>query len=111
MNLTRARAVRLPGPARPRPCAGARVRSRRIPRTAAPLLRVELAVYVRDPGIFPFTVTGVTSMGAMMSWFLSVLAVLGLVIVAHHLGVDLTAAIGSTLRETAHWLSQPILPT
>ena len=50
-------------------------------------------------------------MGAMMSWFLSVLAVLGLVIVAHHLGVDLTAAIGSTLRETAHWLSQPILPT
>jgi hypothetical protein len=48
-------------------------------------------------------------MTAIMSWFLSVLAVLGLVLALNHLGVDATAAIGSALHSTEHFLGQPLL--
>ncbi len=47
-------------------------------------------------------------MGAWMSWFVSVLGVLGLVLALHHLGVDLTATLGTTLRSTEHLLGQPL---
>ena len=47
-------------------------------------------------------------MSAAMSWFVSVLAVLGLVLALHHLGVDLTATVGMTLRSTEHLLGQPL---
>jgi hypothetical protein len=46
---------------------------------------------------------------AMMSWFLSVLAVLGLVLVLNHLGVDVTAAIGSAVHGAEHFLGRPLI--
>jgi hypothetical protein len=49
------------------------------------------------------------TMTAMMSWFLTVLGVLGLVIVLHHLGVDLTAAIGSALHGAEQLLGRPLV--
>jgi hypothetical protein len=48
-------------------------------------------------------------MTAMMGWFLTVLGVLGLVIVLHHLGVDMTAAIGSVLHGAEHFLGRPLV--
>ena len=48
-------------------------------------------------------------MSAAMSWFVSVMAMLGLVLALHHLGVDLTAAVASALRGTEHFLNQPLL--
>jgi hypothetical protein len=48
-------------------------------------------------------------MTAMTSWALSILGLLLLVLFLHHLGVDVTATIGSTLRNTAHILSQPLM--
>ncbi len=48
-------------------------------------------------------------MSAMMSWFVSVLAVLGLVLALHHLGIDLSATLGTALRSTEHLLGQPLL--
>ena len=47
-------------------------------------------------------------MSAVMSWFVSVIAVLGLVIMLHHLGINLTADVGPTLRSTVHLLAQPL---
>ena len=47
-------------------------------------------------------------MGAMMSWFVSVLAVLGLVLALHHLGIDVSATLGTALRSTVHVLGQPL---
>ena len=49
-------------------------------------------------------------MSATMSWFVSVLAVLGLVLALHHLGVDVGASVGAVLRDTEHLLGQPLLP-
>jgi hypothetical protein len=48
-------------------------------------------------------------MTALMSWFLSVLALLGLVLTLSHLGVDVTSAIGSALHSTEHFLARPLL--
>ena len=48
-------------------------------------------------------------MRAMESWFVSVLMILGLVLALHHLGVDVTASVGSTLRNLEHFLNQPLL--
>lgn len=48
-------------------------------------------------------------MTAMMSWFLSVLAVLVLVLMLHHLGVDVMSAIGSALHGTLRFLGQPLI--
>jgi len=43
------------------------------------------------------------------SWALSLLGVLGLVLALHHLGLDVTASLGSMLRGTEHFLAQPLL--
>jgi hypothetical protein len=48
-------------------------------------------------------------MTAMKSWFLTVVAVLGLVLVLHHLGVDVTGAIGSTVRSAEQILGRPLV--
>ena len=48
-------------------------------------------------------------MTAMMSWFLSVLAVLGLVLALNHLGVDVMSTIGSLARGMEHFLGQPLV--
>ena len=48
-------------------------------------------------------------MSAMMAWFVSVIAVLGLVLACHGLGVNISATLGATLRNTEHWLGQPLL--
>jgi len=48
-------------------------------------------------------------MSAAMSWFVSVMAVLGLVLAMQHLGVDLSASVVSVLRGTEHFLNQPLL--
>jgi hypothetical protein len=48
-------------------------------------------------------------MSAAMSWFVSVVLVLGLVLAMHHLGVDVTSALSSALRGTEHLLNQPLL--
>ncbi len=47
-------------------------------------------------------------MTAMMSWFLTVIAAMALVIALHHLGVDVMATVGSALRGTEHFLAQPL---
>ncbi len=47
-------------------------------------------------------------MTAMMSWFLSVLAVLVLVLALNHLGVNAMADIGSMLHGTIHFLGRPL---
>ncbi|HXW67434.1 MAG TPA: hypothetical protein VEL82_06125 [Thermoplasmata archaeon] len=47
-------------------------------------------------------------MTAMMSWFLTVLGVLALVVVLNHLGVDVSAAIGSLVRSGEHLLGHPL---
>ena len=48
-------------------------------------------------------------MTAMMSWFLSVLALLGLVLALNHLGVDVMATVGSVLHSTMHFLGEPLV--
>jgi hypothetical protein len=50
-------------------------------------------------------------MSAAMSWFVSVMAVLGLVLAMHQLGVDVTSSLVSALRGTEHFLNQPLLST
>ncbi len=47
-------------------------------------------------------------MSAALSWFVSVMAVLGLVLAMHHLGVDLASALSSALHGTEHVLNQPL---
>ncbi len=46
-----------------------------------------------------------------MSWFVSVGAVLGLVLALHHLGVDLGAHVGTVLHDAELLLGQPLLPS
>ncbi len=43
-----------------------------------------------------------------MAWFVSVLAVLGLVLALHQLGIDVTATLGSAIHNTEHVLGQPL---
>jgi len=47
-------------------------------------------------------------MTATSSWALSILGILCLVLFLHHLGVDVTADLGSLLRGTVHFLAQPL---
>ena len=47
-------------------------------------------------------------MTAMKSWFLTVIAVLGLVLVLHHLGVDVTGAIGGAVHSAEQILGRPL---
>jgi hypothetical protein len=49
-------------------------------------------------------------MSAAMSWMVSVVAVLGLVLALHHLGVDVGANVGTALHEAELFLGQPLLP-
>ena len=51
---------------------------------------------------------GAVKMTAITSWTLSILGVLGLVLALNHLGVNMTADIGSLLRGTEHFLGQPL---
>jgi hypothetical protein len=48
-------------------------------------------------------------MTAVMSWFVTVVIVLGLVFALNHLGVDVGAVIGSALHSAEHFLSEPLL--
>ncbi len=48
-------------------------------------------------------------MSATSGWLATVLAVLGLVLALHHLGVDVTATLGTALRNTEHFLGRPLL--
>ncbi len=47
-------------------------------------------------------------MSAWTSWIVSVVLILGLVLAVHHLGFDVSATLGSTLRSTEHFLGQPL---
>jgi len=47
-------------------------------------------------------------MTAVMSWFVSVMALLGLVVALHYLGVDIMSTVGSVLHSTAHLLGEPL---
>jgi hypothetical protein len=47
-------------------------------------------------------------MTAWTSWALAILGILVLVLFLHHLGVDVTATVGSMLRGTEHLLAQPL---
>jgi hypothetical protein len=49
-------------------------------------------------------------MSAAMSWFVSVVAVLGLVLALHHLGVDVSASVGTVVHDAELFLGQPLLP-
>jgi hypothetical protein len=49
-------------------------------------------------------------MSAAMSWFVSVVAVLGLVLALHHLGMDVSSNLGAFMRDAEHILGQPLLP-
>ncbi len=46
-----------------------------------------------------------------MSWFVSVGAVLGLVLALHHLGLDLSTNVGTVLHDTELLLGRPLLPS
>jgi len=94
--------------ARARAGGRARVRPVRFPAGPRPTLPVEVPVYVPFSRVSSPT-DEVTTMTALTSWALSVLGILGLVLVLHHLGVDATATIGSLLRGTEHFLGQPLL--
>ena len=47
-------------------------------------------------------------MSAISSWALSILGLLGLVLFLNHLGMNVTADLGSLLRGTVHFLAQPL---
>jgi len=47
-------------------------------------------------------------MDAMKSWFLSVVGVVGFVLALHHLGVDISANLGSTLRGIEQFVNRPL---
>jgi hypothetical protein len=49
-------------------------------------------------------------MSAAMGWFVSVVAVLGLVLALHHLGVDVTSNVGAVVHDAELLLGQPLLP-
>jgi hypothetical protein len=48
-------------------------------------------------------------MTAMKSWFLTVIGVLGLVLVLHHLGVDVTGAITGVMHSAMRILGRPLV--
>ncbi len=50
-------------------------------------------------------------MTAAMSWFVSVVVVLGLVVALHQLGFDVGANLGMALQNAEHILGQPLLPS
>lgn len=47
-------------------------------------------------------------MGTAKSWAVSVLAVLGLVLALHHLGIDVSTNLGLVLHDAEHVLGQPL---
>jgi len=47
-------------------------------------------------------------MTAMMSWALSILGILGLLLFLNHLGLNVTADLGTMLRGAVHVLAQPL---
>ncbi len=47
-------------------------------------------------------------MSAVKSWFVTVILVLGLVLALHHLGVNVTGAIGSVVRNAEQVLGRPV---
>ena len=49
-------------------------------------------------------------MSAATSWFTTFLAVLGLVLALHHLGVDISGSVGAIMRDAELFLGQPVLP-
>ncbi len=49
-------------------------------------------------------------MSAAMSWFVTVGAVLGLVLALHHLGLDVSANVGTVLHDAELFLGQPLIP-
>jgi hypothetical protein len=49
-------------------------------------------------------------MTAAMSWFVSVMAVLGLVLALHQLGVNVGTNLGAVVQGAEHFLGQPLLP-
>ncbi len=49
-------------------------------------------------------------MTAAMSWFVSVVAVLGLVLALHQLGVNVGANLGMAVQGAEHFLGQPLVP-
>ncbi len=50
-------------------------------------------------------------MSAATGWFFTVVAVLGLVLALHHLGLDVIASVGTALHDLEHFLGQPLLPS
>ncbi|HTT16463.1 MAG TPA: hypothetical protein VMH49_03785 [Thermoplasmata archaeon] len=50
-------------------------------------------------------------MSAATGWFVTVVAVLGLVLALHHLGVDISAGVGAAVRDAELFLGQPLLPS
>jgi hypothetical protein len=48
-------------------------------------------------------------MGAATAWFVSVVAVLGLVLGLYHLGVNATGVLGTLLRSWVHLLGEPLV--
>jgi hypothetical protein len=50
-------------------------------------------------------------MSAAMSWFVSVGAVLGLVLALHHLGLDLSSNVGAVLHDAELLLGRPLFPS
>lgn len=50
-------------------------------------------------------------MTALMSWTLTILGILLLVLALHHLGLDVTSDLGAMLRGTEHFLAQPLVST
>ena len=47
-------------------------------------------------------------MSAAMSWFVSVMGVLSLVVALHGFGVNVTVGLGSVLHGAEHLLGQPL---
>ena len=50
-------------------------------------------------------------MGAFIAWSVSILAVLGLAVSLHHLGVDVAGSIVGTAHAVEHFLNTPLLTT
>jgi hypothetical protein len=50
----------------------------------------------------------VPTMSAGTAWFVSIIAVLGLVLALHQLGVNATATLGSVLRGAEQVLGRPL---
>jgi hypothetical protein len=54
------------------------------------------------------SVQRVRTMSAATSWFVSVMAILGLVLALHHLGLDVTIGLGMFVHGAEHVLGQPL---